>query len=150
MEFAIKLVVCPLIAIGLNFSWKLLFLINNKFNDIKILFLINIIWIVLDFAFHLEYDGKIAASSCASLFQNTVMSILFFEKWFLEGKTKGQSLLLALSKMLGTLFMVIAKSVFLHINAFILAIGIICYTFDVLYILCFLKKNSNKVKLLGE
>lgn len=46
--------------------------------------------------------------------------------------------------------MVIAKNIFLHINAFILAIGIICYTFDVLYILCFLKKNSNKVKLLGE
>ena len=70
----------PLIAIGLNFSWKLLFLINNKFNDIKILFLINIIWIVLDLAFHLEYDGKISASSCVSFFQNTVMSILFFEK----------------------------------------------------------------------
>lgn len=78
------------------------------------------------------------------------MSILFFEKRFLEGKTKGQSLLLALSKILGTLFMVIAKSVFLYINAFILAIGIICYTFDILYILCFSKKNSNKVKLLGE
>ncbi len=174
----------PLIAIGLNFSWELLFLINNKFNDIKILFIINVIWIILDivigylyfkyngknfkkkkyfipysilflitgfvfeFAFHLEYDGKIAASSCASFFQNAVMSILFFNQRFLEGKTKGQSLLLALSKMLGTLFMVIAKSVFLHINAFILAIGIICYTFDVLYVLCFLKKNSNKVNLL--
>ena len=36
--------------------------------------------------------------------------------------------------------MVIAKSAFLQINAFIFAIGIICYTFDILYILCFFSK----------
>ena len=68
------------------------------------------------------------------------MSILFFKQRFLDNKLKGQSLILAFSKMLGTFFMVIAKSAFLQINAFIFAIGIICYTFDILYILCFFPK----------
>lgn len=36
--------------------------------------------------------------------------------------------------------MAIAKSAFLQINVFIFAIGIICYTFDILYILCFFSK----------
>ena len=51
----------PLIAIGLNFSWELLFLINNKFNDIKILFIINVIWIILDIVIgylYFKYNGK--------------------------------------------------------------------------------------------
>lgn len=166
----------PLIAIGLNFSWELIFLLNNGWDSSRLLVIINLIWIILDvaigylhfkynkkdfpkpkyffsysvlllitgfvfeYAFHLEYVNKIPASSCASFFQNALMSILFFKQRFLDNKLKGQSLILAFSKMLGTFFMVIAKSAFLQINAFIFAIGIICYTFDILYILCFFPK----------
>ena len=51
----------PLSAIGLNFSWELIFLLNNGWDSSRLLVIINLIWIILDVVIgylHFKYNKK--------------------------------------------------------------------------------------------
>lgn len=87
--------------------------------------------------------GFIMAAQYSAFLQNLLMSVLFIHMHRIRRGRSGQSLLLAVSKWIGTLAPTILMGV-IHYNAMVLVCGILCSVFDILYIaMLLLDKNSN-------
>ena len=110
-------------------------------------------WSVLGLvtAFAVQYavirEFGVAKGAAYSAFpQNLIMSILFIAMLAKRGSREGQSILIAVSKWIGTLaptilFGVIGQSGFPHGSFFILTVGLLCSVFDVIYIWLMVKAN---------
>ena len=95
-------------------------------------------------AFWIEYSfirefGTFAGGAYAAFLQNLLMSVLFIGMLVRRGSTDGQSLIIAVSKWIGTLaptiiFGIIGGGTFSGPNFFILVVGILCSVFDLIYI----------------
>ena len=103
-------------------------------------------WSVLGLvtAFAVQYavirEFGVAKGAAYSAFpQNLIMSILFIAMLAKRGSREGQSILIAVSKWIGTLaptilFGLIGQSGFPHGSFLILTVGLLCSVFDVIYI----------------
>lgn len=86
----------------------------------------------LQIVFIVEFGGVMAAEYSAFL-QNLLMSILFIAMFARRGDLRGQSVLLAIAKWLGTLAPTVLMGV-VSFNALVLVSGILCSVFDLIYI----------------
>lgn len=94
----------------------------------EIIFLMSF---VIQYYFYIEFGASGKVYSAFIL--NLIMSILFITMFFTRQDTKGQNLLIAISKWIGTL----APTIYFGLiegNKFILALGIFCSVFDMIYI----------------
>lgn len=73
------------------------------------------------------------ASRYTAFLQNLLMSVLFVAMFAARRGTRGQSLMIAVAKWIGTLAPTIVFGVYFH-SPFILGIGLLCSVFDLLYI----------------
>lgn len=85
-------------------------------------------------AFYAEFGpaGHLSAQYSAFL-QNLIMSIAFLNMLHKRNSTRGQSLLLAVAKWLGTLAPTITMGI-LSTNYVVLVCGLLCSVYDILYI----------------
>ncbi|WP_262429210.1 transmembrane-type terpene cyclase [Paratissierella segnis] len=88
---------------------------------------------VIQFAFYFHFKS-VPASQYSAFAQNAAMSIMFLVMLYQRGNTRGQSMLMAVAKWIGTLAPTILGGIIESFNIYILLMGIICYIFDVIYI----------------
>lgn len=81
------------------------------------------------------------AAQYSAFLQNLLMSVLFIAMYVRRGGIKGQSLLLAAAKWIGTLAPTILMGV-LTLNWVVLVCGIFCSVFDMIYIGLLLKERK--------
>ena len=98
--------------------------------------LITAFWV--EFAFIREFGVAVGAGYSAFL-QNLLMSVLFIDMLVKRSSREGQSLTIAVNKWLGTLaptllFGIIGDGGFPNGSFLILVLGILCSTFDLIYI----------------
>ena len=98
---------------------------------------------VLQVLFIYEY-GDVAGEKYSAYLQNLAMSLCYLYMLRARGSSKGQSQVIAVSKCLGTLAPTIIGV--MEGNDFILITGILCFVFDVIYIIA-LKKVTDTEKL---
>jgi hypothetical protein len=87
---------------------------------------------VVQWAFVVEFDFSPAARYSAFL-QNLLMSVLFIAMFVGRRGPRGQSMIIAVAKWIGTAAPTILFGV-LEASAFVLTLGILCSVFDVAYI----------------
>jgi hypothetical protein len=87
---------------------------------------------VVQWLFVAEF-GWHAAGRYSAFLQNLLMSGLFIAMFVARRGSRGQSLLIAVAKWIGTLAPTITFGVYEH-SPFILTLGILCSVFDVAYI----------------
>ncbi|MGI6109807.1 MAG: hypothetical protein ACOYB8_08235 [Eubacteriaceae bacterium] len=98
---------------------------------------------VMQLAFYIHFfDNVVAASQYSAFAQNATMSILFLSMLFRRENTKGQSMLIAVGKCIGTLAPTILGGFVESINWFIICTGAVSFIFDVIYIVFF--ANAHK------
>ena len=114
-------------------------------------------WSVLGLvtAFAVQYavirEFGVAKGAAYSAFpQNLIMSILFIAMLARRRSREGQSILIAVSKWIGTLaptilFGVIGQGGFPHGSFLILTVGLLCSVFDVIYIWLLVKAKPARV-----
>lgn len=88
---------------------------------------------ILQFAFYFQFGGTVAAQYSAFA-QNAAMSILFLVMLFTRGNTRGQTVLMAVCKWIGTLAPVILMGILQGFNIYIVLTGVVCSVFDIIYI----------------
>ena len=117
--------------------------------DIKLLTPWSIITIICCFCLQIVFIyefGFVMAIKYSAFLQNLLMSILFINLFAKRGSMKGQSILLAVSKWIGTLAPTILFGV-VHFNLFVLVCGIFCSVFDLIYISLLVNyKRNNPVE----
>lgn len=101
---------------------------------------------IIQFAFYLHFDDTILAAKYSAFAQNAAMSILFLTMLFWRNSSQGQSLLMAISKWLGTLAPVILAGIIEEFNIYVLLMGVVCTIFDIIYIIM-LKKMINSERV---
>lgn len=104
---------------------------------------------VMQFAFYFQFH-KVPASQYSAFAQNAAMSVLFLVMLYQRGNTRGQTLLMAIAKCIGTLAPTILGGLIESFNIYILLMGIICLVFDVLYIVAlhsFKKEESRRLAI---
>lgn len=90
-------------------------------------------------------EGHLSAQYSAFA-QNLLMSIAFIHMLVKRGSTKGQSLLLAVAKWIGTLAPTITMGI-MSTNYVVLACGLLCTVYDLLYIaLLYRAKKSEQTE----
>lgn len=78
--------------------------------------------------------------------QNLIMSVAFIHMFVKRGSTKGQSMLLAIAKWIGTLAPTITMGI-MSTNYVVLACGLLCSVYDLIYIaLLYRAKKSEKLE----
>lgn len=118
--------------------------INKKYFTMWIL-LVIVCSFALQYVFIQEF-GFVLAAKYSAFLQNLLMSVMFIDMYVKRGNMKGQSLLLAYAKWIGTLAPTIVFGV-LNSNMLVLVCGIFCSVFDVIYISILTKsKNIEKTK----
>jgi hypothetical protein len=103
---------------------------------------------VLQSFFVLEF-GEIKGGGYAAFLQNLLMSVLYINMLIQRGSSEGQSLLLAVSKWIGTLAPTIMWGVlggvgFNGPSPLILAVGIFCSIFDLIYVFMLLNAKARE------
>lgn len=88
--------------------------------------------ITLQILFYVEFGSHMGGIYSAFL-QNLLMSGLFIAMFYSRGGSRGQSLTIAIAKGVGTLAPTIQGGIIEGIS-FILLVGILCFLFDVVYI----------------
>ena len=91
-------------------------------------------------AFLLQFPEGIEAATYSAFAQNAAMSILFVVMLFRRDSTRGQSMLIAVAKWIGTLAPTLLLGVVTQFNIYVILTGAICTVFDVLYIVLLGKK----------
>lgn len=89
---------------------------------------------VMQFAFYFHFRG-VTASQYSAFAQNAAMSILFLTMLYQRGNTRGQTTLMAAAKCIGTLAPTILGGIIESFNIYILLMGILCFVFDIIYII---------------
>ncbi|MDO4941551.1 MAG: hypothetical protein Q4E73_01770 [Lachnospiraceae bacterium] len=89
---------------------------------------------LVQFAYVKEFglEGHLSAQYSAFA-QNLIMSIAFIHMLIQRGNTKGQSMLLAIAKWIGTLAPTITMGI-MSTNYVVLACGLLCTIYDLIYI----------------
>lgn len=105
--------------------------INKKYFPAWIL-LVILCSFTLQYVFIQEF-GFIMGAKYSAFLQNLLMSVMFIGMHVKRGNRKGQSLLLAYAKWIGTLAPTIMFGV-LDYNILVLVCGIFCSVFDIIYI----------------
>lgn len=100
--------------------------------------LVLVVSFIVQYAFILEFGLKMAATYAAYL-QNLLMSVLFIIMLVQRGSSEGQTLLIAVSKFIGSLAPTILLGILgvkqvIEPNNFVLIIGIFMAIFDIIYI----------------
>ncbi|MDO5345820.1 MAG: hypothetical protein Q4E91_08755 [Lachnospiraceae bacterium] len=101
--------------------------------------------LVVQLAYVKEFglEGHLSAQYSAFA-QNLIMSIAFIHMLVKRGSAKGQSMLLAVAKWIGTLAPTITMGI-MSVNYVVLACGILCTVYDLIYIVLLYKvKKSSK------
>lgn len=88
---------------------------------------------VLQILFMVEF-GDVAGEKYSAFLQNIAMSIAYLYMLNRRKSSKGQTMLIAICKCIGTLTPTIFGT--MEGNMFILVTGIICFIFDMIYIYC--------------
>jgi hypothetical protein len=107
--------------------------------------LVLVMAFLVQYAFLREF-GQMKGGSYAAFLQNLLMSVLFITMLAQRGSTTGQSLVLAVSKWIGTLaptvvFGVLGTRTFSGPSILIFVAGLFCSVFDVIYIFLLLRKR---------
>jgi hypothetical protein len=92
----------------------------------------------VQYAFLLEFEGMLAATYAAFL-QNLLMSVLFIQMLVQRGSREGQTMLIAVSKFIGSLAPTISAGIlgagpFGEPLRFVLIVGALMAVFDLIYI----------------
>ena len=92
----------------------------------------------VEYAFVKEFGVAVGAGYSAFL-QNLLMSVLFINMFMRRGGSEGQSLLIAVSKWIGTLaptilFGILGEGGFPKGSSLILVLGVFCSVFDLIYV----------------
>lgn len=86
-----------------------------------------------------------ASAQYSAFIQNLIMSIAFINMLHKRGSSKGQSLLLAVAKWIGTLAPTILMGI-MATNYVVLACGLLCSVYDVIYIVMLYRQIQNEKK----
>lgn len=86
----------------------------------------------IQFAFYFHFEN-VAASKYSAFVQNAAMSILFLTMLFTRGNTRGQTVLMAAAKWIGTLAPTILGGFVEEFNIYIVLTGAVCFVFDGIY-----------------
>ena len=89
---------------------------------------------VFQLAFLLEFPEGIEAATYSAFAQNAAMSIMFVVMLYRRGSARGQSMLIAVAKWIGTLAPTLLLGVVQQFNIYVILTGAICSVFDILYI----------------
>lgn len=114
----------------------------------------SILGLVCCFALQLVFIqefGFVMAAQYSAFLQNLLMSILFIAMYAKRGTMEGQSILLAVSKWIGTLAPTILMGVITY-NSVVLVCGIFCTMFDLIYLSLLVghkRKNTGKTAIGG-
>lgn len=84
-------------------------------------------------AFYLQFHG-IPAAQYSAFLQNAIMSVLFVSMLYRRNSTKGQSMVIAVAKWLGTLAPTILMGILQDFNIYIVLFGAICCVTDLFYL----------------
>lgn len=103
--------------------------------------LVFITTFILQLAFFYEFGEHLGARYSAFL-QNLLMSVLFIGMFVARKGRRGQTLLIAVAKWLGTLAPTILFGI-IEQSLFILVLGIFCSFFDIIYIRLLLLTRNN-------
>lgn len=90
--------------------------------------------VAVQLAFYLHIENVVIASQYSAFAQNLAMSILFLNMLFQRNNTKGQSMLIAVCKCIGTLAPTILGGFIESFNIYIILTGGFCFLFDLIYI----------------
>lgn len=107
----------------------------------------SILGLVCCFALQLVFIkefGFVMAAQYSAFLQNLLMSILFISMYVKRGNMEGQSILLAVAKWIGTLAPTILMGVITY-NPVVLACGIFCSIFDLIYISLLIKETKKNI-----
>lgn len=116
--------------------------INQKYFSAWIM-LVIVCSFALQYVFIQEF-GFIMGAKYSAFLQNLLMSVMFIGMHVKRGNMKGQSLLLAYAKWIGTLAPTILFGV-LDFNILVLVCGIFCSLFDVIYISLLTKSKKTEL-----
>jgi hypothetical protein len=125
------------VALGANWFWPWLVLAL-------------VVGLIVQLAF-IDTFGFLVGRTYAAFLQNLLMSVLFIVMLANRGHHGGQSLVIAVSKWLGTLAFTILFGVigeagtFATPSRFILMLGLLCAVFDVLYIVLLWRMKVQKL-----
>ena len=155
------------IQIGINFAWFLLdigvlytyFRFGRKYFPSSVSKTLFYLWsvVVLVTAFIAQFMfihefGLLMGAIYSAFLQNLLMSILFIAMLIQRNSREGQTILIAVSKCIGTLAPTIYMGVigikgFMAANSLVLVIGGLIFFFDLLYIVLLKRVHNTK---LGE
>ena len=102
--------------------------------------------IVFQLAFLLEFPEGIEAATYSAFAQNAAMSIMFVIMLYRRNSSRGQSMLIAVAKWIGTLAPTLLLGVVSQFNIYVILTGVICSVFDILYIVLLQKKLKEEKK----
>lgn len=85
-------------------------------------------------AFFLQFDDQVVSGQYSAFAQNAIMGVLFVGMLVRRGSSKGQSMVIAIAKCLGTLAPTIQHGLLQGFNIYVLFMGAFCFVWDVLYI----------------
>jgi hypothetical protein len=110
--------------------------------------------LIITLAFWVEYAfvkelGAFAGGAYAAFLQNLLMSVLFIHMLVSRGNLEGQSVILAVSKWIGTLaptitFGLLGSGEFREPSFLVLIVGTFCCVFDAIYIWLLMSKYFAK------
>lgn len=106
---------------------------NRQYFDLYS-FLVLIASFIMQFAFYYCPQTHGSSAVYSAYVQNAAMSILFLAKILKKENVRGQSLIVAFGKLIGTLSYVLGDVVFGEIDIFVLLMGLVCFLFDALYV----------------
>ncbi|MDR3598181.1 hypothetical protein [Clostridium sp.] len=114
----------------------------NKEYFVPVSLFIFIMSFAIEYSFYVEFaeNGPVYSAYV----QNLIMSILFIFMLINRKSTKGQNLIIAVSKGIGTLAPTISTGIIIG-NQFVLVLGIFCAIFDIAYIVYL--STLNKVSI---
>lgn len=117
---------------------------NAKKFFIPISILVFATCFVLQFAFYFRFEN-IEASQYSAFARNATMSILFLTMLYQRNSAKGQTMLMAVAKCLGTLAPTILGGFIVGFNIYIILMGLVCLVFDIIYVVALYK--TKKIEL---
>ena len=97
---------------------------------------------VIELAFFITFE-PLQAAQYSAFAQNAAMSVLFLVMLFRRNSTRGQSMLIAVAKCIGTLAPTLQQGVLWEINPFIIITGAVCFVFDIIYIVMLYRFKKN-------
>ena len=90
--------------------------------------------LAVQLAFYLHIENVTLASQYSAFAQNLAMSVMFLTMLFQRNNTKGQSMLIAVCKCIGTVTPTILGGFVESINIYIILTGGFSFLFDLIYI----------------